>query len=116
MQWYKDIEFNTKQAISIILHNMYVCIRRQLEDHLPGGKYRIPGEDLRQATSTCPKDNVAAEHVFAGLDYLNQKSPNMTALAMQGVLLWTQNKTAENGCMPHAEHCCIISHVHGRNI
>lgn len=91
----QDIEFFTKQAVSFILQNMYVCIKRQLEDHLPGGKYNDGGDDLRQETSTCPKDNVAAERVFAGLDYLKRKSPNMSALAMQGVLLWTQNKTAD---------------------
>ena len=89
------VEFNTKQALSIILHNMYVCIKRQLEDHLPGGKYNTAGDDLRQETATCPKDNVAAERVFDGLDYFKRKSPNMTALAMEGVLFWTQNKTAE---------------------
>ena len=35
----EDVEFYTHQALSIILHNMFVCIKRQLEDHLPGGKY-----------------------------------------------------------------------------
>ena len=38
--------------------------------------------------STCPKDNVAAERVFAGLDHLKHKGPNITALAMEGILLW----------------------------
>ena len=89
----EDVEFYTKQAISIILHNMFVCATRQLEDHLPGGKYANPTSSLVDETSTCPKDNVAAERVFAGLDHLKRKSPNITALAMEGILLWALNKT-----------------------
>ena len=88
-----EITFNTKQAIGIILHNMFVCIVRQLEDHLLGGKYHKPEGSIIKETRTCPKDNIAAERVFAGLDYLKCKSPNISALAMQGVLLWTTNKT-----------------------
>lgn len=45
-------------------------------------------------TQTCPKDNVAAERVFAGLDYLKRKSANISPLAMQGILLWSLNKTS----------------------
>ena len=30
----EEVEFNTRQALSIVLHNMHVCIVRQLEDHL----------------------------------------------------------------------------------
>ena len=67
------VEFYSEQAIAIVLHNMYVCIVRQLEDHLPGGKFHN-AQDLRRETSTCPKDNVAAERIFAGLDYLKRKS------------------------------------------
>ena len=48
---------------------------------------------MSEELQTCPKDNVAAERVFAGLDYLKRKSPNISVLAMQGILLWTQNKT-----------------------
>ena len=30
---------------------------------------------MSEELQTCPKDNVAAERVFAGLDYLKRKSP-----------------------------------------
>ena len=98
----EDTEFNTRHAVSIILHNLFVCITRQLEDHLPGGKYHKPGDNVIKETKTCPKDNVAGERVFAGLDYLKRKSPNISALAMQGVLLWSMNKTSTflNECSP----------------
>ena len=95
-----DIEFYTKQALIVILHNICVCIKRQLEDHLPGGKHHSVNDKIRDETRTCPKDNVAAERVFAGLDYLKRKSPNMTDLAMQGILLWSQNRT-----MKYLEDC-----------
>lgn len=92
-----DVEFNTKQALSIALHNIYVCIVRQLEDHLPGGKFHEISEDstLSYETQSCPKDNVAAERIFDGVDYLKRKSPNMSALAMQGILMWSENKTGK---------------------
>ena len=112
----EDVEFYTHQALSIILHNMFVCIKRQLEDHLPGGKYHNTGADLRQETTTCPKDNVAAERVFAGLDYLKRKSPNMSAFAMQGVLLWSQNKTAQyiDACSPEERKQLMNSAIKNR--
>ncbi len=90
----EDVEFYTRQALSIILHSMFVCIKRQLKDHLPGGKYHNTGADLRHETTTCPKHNVAAERVFAGPDYLKRRAPT-SALAMQGVLLcYTKLKTS----------------------
>lgn len=64
----EETEFNTR-VVSIILYNIYVCIVRQLEDHLPGEKYHKPGQALHKETKTCPTNNVAAERVFAGLDY-----------------------------------------------
>ena len=79
----------------IILHNVYVCIRRQLLDHLPGGKYHNASDTIRNETASCPTDNVAAERVFAGLDFLKRNKPNMSVLAMQGILLWTQNRSMD---------------------
>ena len=31
----EEVSFLTEQAISIILHNLYICVSRQVEDHLP---------------------------------------------------------------------------------
>ena len=70
---------------------------------MPGGKYHAPTRKVTTEAASCPKDNVAAELVFAGLDYLKRKSPNISALAMQGILLWTQNKTKnylDQNCTP----------------
>ena len=89
-----ELESLTEQAISIVLHNLFVCVTRQLEDHLPDAKYHDANDRLIRETQTCPKDNVASERVFAGLDYLKRKSPNMSTVAMQGILLWSLNKTS----------------------
>ena len=43
------------------------------------------------------------------LDHLKCKSPNMTALAMQGVLLWTMNKTEYIGAHSEEERKALIS-------
>ena len=89
----EDVEHLTKQALSIVLHNMFVCISRQLEDHLPGGRFHNADAQLRTDTSTCPKDNLSAERMFAGLDYLRRKMPNANTVSFEGILLWTLNKT-----------------------
>ncbi|XP_033646385.1 uncharacterized protein LOC117305613 [Asterias rubens] len=34
-----NIENLTKQALSVIMHNLHVCISRQVADHLPGGRF-----------------------------------------------------------------------------
>ncbi|XP_072040335.1 uncharacterized protein [Amphiura filiformis] len=87
-----NIEHLTKQALSVIMHNLHVCIIRQLQDHLPEGKF-YNAEHLREETTSCPKDNLAPERMFAGLDYLRRKMPNANTVAFEGILLWSLNKT-----------------------
>lgn len=55
------VEHLTKHALSIVLHNMFVCVSRQLEDNLPGGRFHNADAQLRADTSTFPKDNLSAE-------------------------------------------------------
>ncbi len=76
------------------MHNLHVCISRQVADHLPGGRFHN-AEDLREESATCPKDNLAPERMFAGLDYLKRKMPNANTVAFEGVLLWSLNKTKQ---------------------
>ena len=75
---YADVDdkvcLNTEQVISITLHNLYACIKMQIGDNLPEGKHDA-NECLVSETRTCPKDNVASERIFAGLDYLKRKEP-----------------------------------------
>ena len=82
-----SIEHLTKQALSIIFHNFLVCIVRQVSDHLPGGRFHNASDEIRQQTSSCPKDNLSAERIFAGLDYLRRKMPNANTVAFEGILL-----------------------------
>ena len=88
----ENIEHLTKQALSIVMHNLLVCVSRQLRDHLPGGRFHN-APHLREETSTCPKDNLAAERVFAGLDYLRRTMPNANTVTFEGIILWSLNKT-----------------------
>ncbi|XP_041481824.1 uncharacterized protein LOC121428993 [Lytechinus variegatus] len=90
-----NIEHLTKQALMIILHNCLVCITRQLSDHLPGGRFHSAPENIRKQTASCPKDNLCAERMFAGLDYLKRKMPNANTVALEGILLWSLNKTRD---------------------
>ena len=38
---------------------------------------------------------MCAERMFAGLDYLKRKMPNANTVALEGILLWSLNKTRE---------------------
>ena len=90
-----SVEHLTKQALSIILHSCLVCITRQVADHLPGGRFHEVSDEIRMQTQSCPKDNICAERIFAGLDYLRRKMPNANTVAFEGILLWSLNKTRD---------------------
>ena len=55
---------------------------------------------------------------FAGLDYLKRKSPNISTLAKQGILLWTQNKTKSylDGCSPNKREYLIKKATTNRKV
>ena len=83
----------TKQAVIIIAHSLFLCMKRQVSDHLPGGKYHQPPERLRKETRTAPKHNLAPEWLFSHLDRKQREMPNANTLTMEGVILWTMNDT-----------------------
>ena len=100
-----NIEQLTKQALSIFMHNMLVCVSRQVADHLPGGRFYNADEKNRQDSVTCPKDNLSAEQVFSGLDRLQRIMPNANTVAFEGILLWSLKKTRDylNGMDEHQQ-------------
>ena len=49
-------------------------MRRQLANHLPGGKYHTPDDELQKAAVSCTMNNISGERVFAKIDSRMNKS------------------------------------------
>ena len=90
-------------------------VEKQLADHLPGGKFFNPTQELRTEMTTTPLDNLCAERLFASLDRLQKRMPNANTLSMEGIILWTQNKTRtylEN--LPNEEKSLLMEQARQR--
>ena len=65
-----------------------------LEDHLPGGVLDKLNQQLLEKTKSVPNSNTISEGDFAKLDSLLREKPNATTLALEGIILFSNNKTA----------------------
>ena len=70
--------------------------QRLLLDHLPGGKYHSEVVDtiIVQETATVPTTNVSPERDFAILDRMLRGKPNANLIAIESVILYSQNQTS----------------------
>ena len=66
-----------------------------LEDHLPGGVLDKLSQQLLEETKSVPNSNTISERDFAKLDSLLREKPNATTLALEGIILLLNNKTAQ---------------------
>ena len=64
-------------------------------DHLPGGKFWDPDEELKRQTQSTMTHNKLPEFVFGQLDQLLRYRPNATLLTNEAFLLYSHNKTSE---------------------
>ena len=66
-------------------------------DHLPGGKYHssLCEPEIASEVASVPKTNVAPERDFAVLDRLLSQKPNANYIALESLLLYSQNKTSK---------------------
>ena len=94
-----NLELNilTIEALQVLCTNFLIIIKRQLGDNLPGGKYNIDTaenfKELRQSSSTVANTNIISERDFANLDSLRREKPNANTVALEGMILFTNNKT-----------------------
>ena len=49
-------------------------MERQLADHLPGGKFNQPSDNLNEEAKSCPLNNISGEQVFAIWDARYRKA------------------------------------------
>ena len=78
--------------------NLSIIIERQLSDILPGGHLNEntdggDGPQLRKESKTVHPTNIISERDFANFDRLKREKPNANIVALEGLILFSNNKT-----------------------
>ena len=69
--------------------------QRLLIDNLPGGKYySVTDTKIINETASVPTTNVSPERDFAILDRLMQQKPNANTIALEAMIMYSQNRTS----------------------
>ena len=83
----------TIEALELILHHFNLVVQRQLSDHLVGGTFDNPSDELKKEASHVPKSNQIGESIFGSFDRLIRERPNATTLNLCGTIQYIHNKT-----------------------
>ena len=93
----EEVDLLTLEALQILCTNFLIIIHRQLGDNLPGGKFSKEGaenyDELKQQSMKVSNTNIISERDFANLDRLQREKPNANVIALEGMILFTNNKT-----------------------
>ena len=89
-----DVDSTLQEILEVILNSLTVLVKHLVEDHLPGGALDSPNERVLEETKSVSKSNVISERDFANLDRLLREKPNATTLSLEGLILFSTNKTA----------------------
>ena len=83
----------TKQAIKLLSISLAILLKRQVQDHLPGGALDKPSEKLKDELKNCPSTNLATERDFSHLDRIIAAKPNITLITLTGITMYMSNRT-----------------------
>ena len=89
-----ELDATVQEIMQVVFSSLAVLVSRLLEDHLPGGVLDKPNQQLVEETKSVPNSNTISERDFAKLDRLLREKPNATTLALEGIILFSNNKTA----------------------
>ena len=89
-----ELDSTVQEILQLVFSALALLVTRLLEDHLPGGVLDMPSEQLACETKSVPSSNVISERDFAKLDRLLREKPNATTLSLEGLILFSNNKTA----------------------
>ena len=85
----------TTEVLQLLMSAFSITSQRLLIDHLPGEKYHsVDDPVLVQETATVPTINVAPEQDFAILDRLIRKKLNACIVALESMILYSQNRSS----------------------
>ena len=84
-----------QELLQLLFKAFALTIQRLLIDHLPGGEFHsVSDPKIVQETMSVPKTNVSPERDFAILDRFMSQKPNATYIALESLLLFSQNKSS----------------------
>jgi E1A/CREB-binding protein len=94
--WHSLIAPSSSDAITRDSSDYFSSLlTRLLSDHLSGGMYDHLTPQLQNETRSVPKTNTVSERDFAKLDRLLREKPNASTLALEAMVLFSNNKTAK---------------------
>ena len=88
-----EFDVLTLQALELIFAALVVKTKRLLADHLEGGKYETPSQELQKETLSVAKTNIMPERDFGMLDRLMMEKPRATTLVLEGIVMFNKNQT-----------------------
>ena len=90
-----DSDSVTSELLKVLCSTLGTFTARLLSDHLPGGAFHSPTPSLQSEASSVAKTNAISERDFAQLDRLLREKPNASTLAIEGMVMYSNNKTGE---------------------
>ena len=91
----EEFEVLTCQALEQIFFVMLTIVERQAKDHLQGGIYDNPSDEVIESASIVPAHNKASESDFAILDLLIRMKPSANVETLQTITMLHRNKTID---------------------
>ena len=89
-----DKDDDLHELLQLIFKSFAITTQRLVVDHLPGGQFHdVSDPKVIQETRSVPKTNVSPERDFAILDRLMAQKPNATYIALESMILFSQNKS-----------------------
>ena len=84
-----------KQCLSLIFAGFVTVSERMLEDHLIGGKYSEPNEELGRESMGVPTTNANPERDFGIWDRLMKLKPKALDIIYERMIMFTRSNTSK---------------------
>ena len=87
------VKLMLKQCPELMFGGFVYLLKKMLGDHLHGGKYAAPDQNLCQETLSVPTTNANPEQDFGMLDRLMKLKPKALDIVYEGIIMFTANNT-----------------------
>ena len=85
----------TQELLQLLCGSFASFTARLLAEHLPGGTFNTPTPELMSEASSVRSTNAVSERDFAQLDRLLREKPNASTIALEGMIAFANNHTAD---------------------
>ena len=85
----------TQQQLQTLFHTLALTTEKMLSDHLDGGQWDKPSDELKKKSVSTAKTNTISERDFAKLDRLLREKPHASHMCLEAHILFSNNKTAK---------------------